>query len=53
MAEWLEHWTCNPEAPSSSPTLIAIWIYSSAEPNAYIIIKNFASTFTEMRIFLL
>ena len=26
MAEWLECWTCNPEDPSSSPTLTAGWI---------------------------
>ena len=26
MAEWLECWTCNPEDPSSSPTLTASWI---------------------------
>ena len=28
MAEWLERWTCNPEAPSSSPALTANWICS-------------------------
>ena len=26
MAEGLECWTCNPEYPSSSPTLTASWI---------------------------
>ena len=26
VAEWLERWTCNPEAPSSSPALTANWI---------------------------
>ena len=26
MAERLECWTCNPEDPSSSPTLTASWI---------------------------
>ena len=25
MAEWLEPWTCNPEAPSSSPVLTVSW----------------------------
>ena len=28
VAEWLEHWTCNLEAPRSSPTLTARWICS-------------------------
>ena len=28
MAEWLERWTCNSEAPSSSITLTASWICS-------------------------
>ena len=28
VAEWLKNWTCNSEAPSSSPTLIAGWISS-------------------------
>ena len=27
MAEQLEHWTCNSEASSSSPTLIARWFF--------------------------
>ena len=29
MAERLECWTCNPEEPSSSPTLTAGWICST------------------------
>ena len=28
VAEWLERWTCNSEAPSSSHTLTCCWIYS-------------------------
>ena len=28
LAEWLEHWTCNSEVPSSSPALAASWICS-------------------------
>ena len=28
VAEWLEHRTCNSEAPSSSPALTAGWICS-------------------------
>ena len=28
VAEWLERWTCNPEAPSSSSALTAYWICS-------------------------
>ena len=28
VAEWLERWTCNPETPSSSPTLTTSWICS-------------------------
>ena len=28
VAERLEHWTCNLEAPSSSPALTASWICS-------------------------
>ena len=28
VAEWLEHWICNSEAPSSSAALTASWIYS-------------------------
>ena len=28
VAEWLEHRTCNPEAPSSSPALTYGWIGS-------------------------
>ena len=26
MAKWLEHWTCNSEAPSSSPAQTSRWI---------------------------
>ncbi|CAH3156641.1 unnamed protein product [Porites lobata] len=29
VAEWLEPWTCNSEAPSSSPALAASWVSSS------------------------
>ena len=29
VAEWLERWTCNSEAPRSSPALTAGWIGSS------------------------
>ena len=29
VAEWLEPWTCNSEAPSSSPPLAASWVSSS------------------------
>ena len=28
MVEWLAHYTCNLEAPSSSPTMAASWICS-------------------------
>ena len=28
VAEWLDRWTCNSEAQSSSPALTAIWICS-------------------------
>ena len=28
VAEWLERWTCNSEAPSSSPALTVSWICS-------------------------
>ena len=27
VAEWLERWACNSEAPSSSPAPTASWIY--------------------------
>ena len=31
MAEWLERWTCNSEAPSSSPALTAGLVHGSPE----------------------
>ena len=34
MAEWLERWTCNPEAPCSSPALTASWICFTVVPSS-------------------
>ena len=34
MVEWLAHWTCNLEAPSSSPTMAASWICSWPVPSS-------------------
>ena len=33
MARRLEHWTCNPEDPSSSPTLTTSWICFTENPS--------------------
>ena len=33
MAERLECWTCNPEDPSSSPSLTSSWIYFTENPS--------------------